>query len=395
LDDHRKKNNGNYPLKLRVYCNTKAICYSLIYEITKANFDKLKAKHVSPDLSELKEKIKDVELNATVVANQIVPFDFEKFHDRFVYKHPLLVQRKRGKKNVHLFNVDDVPEDWKKRFHIFGHSHPSAYHVSSVYLGIIKSLLFQGRVGTAASYHCSYTSLIRFRGNIQLSDMTARFLKEYESWMLNELGNSKTSVGINTRCFRAVINEAIELKLFNKEDYPFGKRRYKILSGRNIKKALDKESISKLYYTPVDTPNQQKAKDFWFFSFYGNGMNVKDIICLKYKNIQGEYLVFERAKTELTSRSEAIAISCFLNEDMLRVIEKYGNEDKSPDNYIFPVFSKGLSFIRQDELKRNFIQFINKNMAKISKKAGIGRIARTMETRHSSATNHLTVSGLR
>jgi integrase/recombinase XerD len=251
----------------------------------------------------------------------------------------------------------------------------------------MTGLMYQGRVGTAASYHTSYTSLKHFRGDLRISEITARLLKEYEGWMMITHGRSKTTVGINARCFRAVINEAIELKLMSRDDYPFGKRRYRIPTGRNIKKALDKQSISKLYNTVATTENIQKAKDFWFFSFYGNGMNIKDIIFLKYKNIQGEYLVFERAKTELTSRrSEPIVISCFLNDDMLRTISKYGNPDKNSDNYIFQILKKELSPIRQDEIKRNFISFINNNMAKVCEQAGIEKNIGTMETRHSFAT---------
>jgi hypothetical protein len=84
-------------------------------------------------------------------------------------------------------------------------------------------------------------------------------LKEYEGWMINIQGNTRTTVGIYTRSTRAIINEAIESKLMNRECYPFGRRRYGIPTGRNIKKALDKASISKLYYSDLENENQQKS----------------------------------------------------------------------------------------------------------------------------------------
>jgi hypothetical protein len=40
------------------------------------------------------------------------------------------------------------------------------------------------------------------------------------------------------------------------------------------------------------------ARDFWLFSYFGNGMNPKDIAMLKWKNLSGDYLSFERAKIE-------------------------------------------------------------------------------------------------
>jgi integrase/recombinase XerD len=386
-DTRRIKNNGKYPLKLRLYYKD-TVLYPLIYELSKTEFEKLDAKRVTEHLSEIRYNLKLITDKAKEIANQITPFDFEKFYDRFVFKNKFFVQRKKTeiKQPFVESSSDEIPDEWKKKFPLLKEKPAGPSYCSTIFYDIIKSLLFQNRIGTARSYHTSYNSLKLFRGNMRISEMTAQYLKEYESWMINTKGNSKTTVGFNTRCFRAVFNEAIELKLIGRESYPFGKRRYKIPSGKNIKKALYNDSISKLYSTPAETNNQQRAKDFWFFSFYGNGMNVKDIIYLKYKNIKGEFLVFERAKTENTTQSEPVIISTFINDDMKRIMNKWGNEDKSPSNYIFPILISGITAIRQDELKRNFISFINNNMAKISEKAGIGKIVKTMEARHSAST---------
>ena len=45
-------------------------------------------------------------------------------------------------------------------------------------------------------------------------------------------------------------------------------------------------------------------------------MNCKDIAFLKYKNIEEEYIVFERAKTENSTRANPKSISVFINEDI-------------------------------------------------------------------------------
>jgi len=70
---------------------------------------------------------------------------------------------------------------------------------------------------------------------------------------------------------------------------------------------------------------------------------------------------------------------------MQQIISKYGDANQEADNYIFPIFEKGLSPIRQDEIKRNFISFINNNIAKLCKLAGIEKNVGTMETRLSHA----------
>jgi integrase/recombinase XerD len=389
LDTKRKKNNGTYPLKLRVYHKGKVTLCTLIYELTEENYSKLRAKRPSDSLVELRNIISDIELDSINTVREISPFNIEIFHDRYIFKNRFFQQRKRMAKRMsdtEKANAE-IPKEWKKKFPILSEEHPGPTYISSVYFEVIHSLLLQSRIGTASSYQTSYNSLKRFRGNIRVFEMTPRFLREYEAWMINDLGNSKTSVGINARCFRAIINEAIEMKIMRKDDYPFGRRRYKIPTGRNIKKALNKDVITQLHQATVENENQQKAKDFWFFSFYGNGMNIKDVIYLKYKNIQGEFLVFERAKTELTSRNgEPIMINCFINKGMLDIIEKWGNQNKDPENYIFPIMEPGLTAIRQYDIKQNFIQFINKNMARITANNSIDKKVNTMETRHSAST---------
>lgn len=96
-------------------------------------------------------------------------------------------------------------------------------------------------------------------------------------------------------------------------------------------------------------------------------MNIKDVITLQYKNIKGEYLVFERAKTELSTSGDGITISCFINQDMWDIIERRGNKDKNPDNYIFPILTADQTPLEQFLTRQKFVQFINKNMQKVKK----------------------------
>lgn len=390
LDKRRSKKGGLYPLKLRVYDEGQTVTFLMVYDMAEEDYERLSAKRLTEGLEKTRDAIRETELKAMDIARKLKPFDFEAFYISFIIGNPHFVQNKKvfskTKPEVKA-RQEEVPAEWKRKFSIFDEPYNGPEYISSIYLLIITSLLHQARVGSARSYQTSFASFKDFRGDVKISEVTSRYLKEFEGWMIVEKGNSKTTVGIYARSMRAVVNEAIELKLLARDDYPFGRRRYGIPTGRNIKKALDKPTLSKLYHSETTTESQQRARDFWFFSFYGNGMNVKDIIHLKYKNIQGEYLVFERAKTELTTRGgEPIMISCYINEDMLNIIAKWGNKDKHPDNYIFPILSPGLSPIRQFEIKQAFTQYLNKNMAKVSEAAKIEKKVRTMETRHSSST---------
>lgn len=206
--------------------------------------------------------------------------------------------------------------------------------------------------------------------------------------MTNVKNASKTTVGIYARALRAIFNEAIDRGLISKENYPFGKKKYQIPTGRNIKKALSINDISKFYYyeSEISNEGEGKAKDFWLFSYFGNGMNMKDIALLKYKNIQGDYIVFERAKTERTRRSSPKPITIYITTEMHEIMAKWGNFKKSEDGYIFPILEPGVSPVRRKELIQQFVKNTNKWTKRIAEKLGIPFKVTTYTARHSFST---------
>ena len=162
--------------------------------------------------------------------------------------------------------------------------------------------------------------------------------------------------------------------------------RYLIPSGRNIKKALDKNTIAKIYYAGSLTQSQEKAKDFWFFSYACNGMNIKDIALLRWEDLQDEKLTFYRAKTINTGKADLRPVTVYLNDFSKAVIEKYGNVNREPKGLIFSIIEK-----EQDESTRykrikNFTRFINQNLKLLAVSNGITGEISTYWARHSFAT---------
>ena len=138
---------------------------------------------------------------------------------------------------------------------------------------------------------------------------------------------SKTTVGIYTRCLRAMFNEAIFQGIIKREKhYPFGRRKYQCPSSRNVKKALTIEEVEKIYYFEPAIWQDQRAKDFWLFSYFGNGINPTDIAHLKFKNIAEDYITFERSKTENATRLAPKPITICLTEDLIDIIGRWGKQ---------------------------------------------------------------------
>lgn len=261
-----------------------------------------------------------------------------------------------------------------------------AQSIGAVYLHCIKNLLREERIGTALAYKDSYNSILQFRGNMLFAEVTVSVLHQYEQWMLKK-GRSRTTIGIKLRNLRAVFNEAISLGIIRKEKcYPFGRRKYQIPTGKKVKKAIDQELIGRLYYYEPTSPLLQKAKDFWLFCYFGNGMNSKDVVYLKWKNIQGEYFVFTRAKTERTTRTDPRPITVYITEDMRAIMERHGTTDKHPESYVFPVMRDELNPLKQYERVPLFTRFINDGMKQICEELGIDKTITTIVSRHTFST---------
>jgi integrase len=228
-------------------------------------------------------------------------------------------------------------------------------------------------------------SFFAYKSNLRFADITPEFLAKYEDWMLKR-NRSFSTIGIYLRSARTLINLSIDAGVIKREQYPFGKRRYQIPTGANIKKSLSLHEVAALYYQdlPMRSP-KDKARDFWMFSYLANGMNFKDICRLRFSNIQNDTIVFYRAKTQRSRRSNPLPILVILTDDLKRIIDKWGNVRKNQDYYIFPIFFDGISPRRERELVKQWIKVTNKWLSKVAKDVGIGKIT-TYSARHSFST---------
>lgn len=383
-----KKKTNTYPIKLRVTHERSTRYYPTVFSLSKEDYDKLSAPRLSIDLQVMKAKLQEIERTAGNTIQEFDPFSFSEFERDYIVNNTSFEQKKFVEKCPipEISKFDYTP--FYKKFPILTDEAPEPVTIGSVYLSFIKSLLQEGRIGTASNYHSSYVSLKKFNGNVRFADVTVSYLKQYEQVQKNkEL--SRSTIGIYLRALRAIFNEAAANGIIRKEKcYPFGKRKYRIPTSRNVKKALELSEVEKIYYYKCDPqqPSEQKGKDFWLFCYFANGINIKDLAFLKYKNIQGEQLIFERAKTENTMRSDPKPIIVYITEDMWEIIDRRGNKDKNPNNYIFPILEPGLSPLRQYELVQLFVSFVNEWMRRIAAKLGISKKTTTYVARHTFST---------
>lgn len=117
LDTRRAKKDAVYPVKLRMYYQAKTVLYPTVFNLTQDEYSKLNAKRTSDRLMEVRDKLDDLRKQAQNAADIIAPFDFAKFFIRFIYEHPLFIQKKKKvEKLAAEVSQDKLPKDWLKRF---------------------------------------------------------------------------------------------------------------------------------------------------------------------------------------------------------------------------------------------------------------------------------------
>jgi integrase len=355
LDTRRKKKDNTYPVKLRVTFKRDQRYYKTNYSLSKQDFQKATGdkprgvyKDIGLDLSRIENKAREVISDLSI-------FSFEAFD--------LIFRTKR----------DD------------------RHNVFYSYERNIERLKSEGRLGTAESYKYSLNSLKEFVGKDKLmfDQVTPKFLENYQRWMLDK-SKSITTIGIYLRCLRAIFNEAINTPgMIGKDSYPFGKRKFEIPNGQNIKKAITLDEIKKIFdYECEQGASMQRAQDLWIFSYLCNGVNIKDIALLKYKNIDfdNERITFIRAKTERTSTVNLKPVIIVLLPEIKSIIDRWGNQPQYPDNYVFPIIIEEYSIGQQYARIKQTVKDINKYIDRIAKAVGITKKITTYTARHSFST---------
>ncbi len=361
LDKRVQKKNGLYPLKIQVYHDKKRKYYSTGFDVDIEFYNEAIVERKTfrkKEKKDLQKKFQKVLKKAHDVTEDLDPFSFELFEKR--------LYRKKG-------------EGTKLQ-----------YHFASA-IGKYKT---NGKFNTASSYECAEKAIIRFKdvntySQLNFSDITTDWLKEFETYLVKDENLSRASVGVYCRNIRALFNKAITEKEIDRENYPFSKRKgdskYKIPKARKVKKALNSEELTRLFYSETDTANQEKARDFWYFSYACNGMNLKDIALLKYKNLEDDKFKFVRAKTEDTS-AEVKTIVVYLNDFSKGVIEKYSTRNKGSENYVFDIVDVKMSEEEKQRKIKLFTRYINEHIKKIATKNGISDSISFVWARHSYTT---------
>ncbi len=350
FDNRKQKVNGKYPIKLTVYFLNSKKRYKTGIDLTSEEWSKLNGSNLKDQtLKSTKLKLDTLVSKASKIIESFDEFSFEEFES-----------------------------------HFFGsREHLKSNSFTKLFQYYVIALKKEERLGTAATYNTTLNSLISIKGNIRVNEITKAFLQRYEE-LSKEKGHSPTTIGINLRNIRTIVNIAIKEGYMKKDKYPFAG--YPIPSGRNIKKSLTWENIQALLRFQPEDEKQEKALDLWKFSYLCNGMNMADIAQLQKSHLKGNFLVFQREKSKRTAKQK-LPIRVALHPIAKDIMERW----YKPNNpYLFGILEPGLSAVTQKNRIDRIIKKVNNNIQPVFTRLNISidsvdRIT-TYAARHSFAT---------
>ena len=344
LDRRRRKNNGLYPVKIEVVFNGSQHYFPTGQDVSEDEWDTFSHKKSLP------EKYYEI-LDA---------------FDRVKTEVKRLVVLRR-------FSLGSLKQALK-----------TTGTISLVSLIELKMNQMQ-TVGKINSYYRYRSTLkaVKRSGlcSCRIDELTPGLLLTFEKGLRAE-GKCDTTINIYMSALRAVLSDAVRNGQMDGEKIPFGRGRYTLPSSAPRDLALTKAQIAKIA-AYRGTPAEERYRDLWLFSYYCNGINFKDMLFLKYKNISGEEISFVRSKT---SGVRPRIIRCALTPEMREIIRLRGNPyTGSPETYIFRYAKGGETEEEKTYLVRKVNYLCNRALRNIAAKLGIPHLS-VYSARHSFAS---------
>ncbi|HTF20980.1 MAG TPA: phage integrase SAM-like domain-containing protein [Chryseolinea sp.] len=233
------------------------------------------------------------------------------------------------------------------------------------------------------------------KDDIPMRSITPAFCRAYETYMVTKSKKqSRNGAGINMRHIRILFNEGISKRILPKEWYPFKRESgrisefedaYVIPNDQKVKVYLDEREMAVLSDAKTfDTERERDAHHAYFISFHCNGANAADFLRFKFRDIQGDFIIFYREKIKNATKTNRKPIKIYLSEELKKLISEVGNPPH-PDSYIFKCFNDTMTMEEMYEARNRFNQAASTSLKVLLKKHGIEKNISIGKARHALA----------
>jgi integrase len=330
LDKRTQNKDKTFPVRLYVYANSKVSFINLNANLSEKEYKEIFEKTPSGKRLEYRRSFEAFVNKAIDIHRNMNEFDISEFKK-------LLFAKPENKKRE-TTSLSSLFENYR--------------NARGAKLGL-KSLVM---------YKTALNCILRFKPDARLEDVTIQFLEDFEVWYNNaHETKSNSSVGIHLRNLRAVINKVKDDEaLPTGYKYPFGKGKFSIKSIVKPKQTFTENEIKTIIkLDQFDSAEEMKARDLWLMQYYCNGVNLNDLIRLRWDNMLGNCFVIQRKKTKNTNSFRPVFIRIPLVDNLKALIEKVGNKN-SP--YVLGFLSEQMSESQILEKKRRVAKVMNANL---------------------------------
>ena len=241
----------------------------------------------------------------------------------------------------------------------------------------------QGKIHSYKRYKTNLKKLRSFTGApLRFEEITPDLLREYETYLIEDYGNARSTVATGLRVVRAVLYRAIKTGLASQAENPFF--HFKIKAGKP-----DRDKLSLGQVQAIENLNLEEGSLIWrvrsyfLFSLYGAGIRFGDVARMQRKNITaGGRLVYQMSKT-------GHAVDLKLVPPALRIVRHYlSSREGSSETHLFPILDGYDTSTAQKMVQSigNQNALVNKYLKKIARRAEIECHLSFHVARHSFAS---------
>ena len=313
LNKVRQKQDGTFPLAIRITYNRKTIYLPLGYNLAEKDFD---AKN-----QRIRSSSK-IASNITRLNNGIQE-KLKKIYDT--------VTRLEEEGKIESLSMSSLKKE------IEGKSVGNMDFFNFVD-SLIPDLKKAGKFGNAEIYKTLRNRIEKFHGkrSLPFRQINYAFIKMLETQHYAS-GNTAGGLSVYLRTLRSVYKKAIKHGIAKENHNPFND--YSIKNGTPKRQFLNKEQLENFKNAVIEEPHLAKARDLYMASFYLRGMNWMDMALLKGDSIQGdlERITYIRAKT----RNKLFSIK--ITPALKQILLNYNKDKIEEDGYVFPILFKDVS----------------------------------------------------
>ena len=218
---------------------------------------------------------------------------------------------------------------------------------------------------------------------IEIKAIDAKMINEYEKYLRTVHNNKINTIATSLNYLKQIFGEAAKRNIINQEDNPFAYTKIRLEKTNKIYLTDDELNIIEKHPF-VKGSKIDIARDVFVFASDCGGIRISDILTMKVKNYDGQFLNFVMQKTK-----KQIQLKVPLRAK--KILEKYiTNKDK--EMFIFPIIKNKIDINNNDKIKRSIKDhslLINKRLKIITKATNINKNISIHISRHTFATRAL------